>query len=167
MIKNFNTSGSLYEVKSSSTNFELRYYHTEKQYKVYAESIDKVSDYFAEITNTSKIEMLIFFTEHLLTFIDKYKLQTTLFDGPSEDLITCYKDIDIKETIDLCRECTGKGLYCIDIPGVHGKQCLSLYKDRGSRSATIVVCYSRLAKRKLESSQKETDKSILSQNTMY
>ena len=59
MINNFNTSGSLYEVKSSSTNFELRYYHTEKQYKVYAESIDKVSDYFAEITNTSKIEMLI------------------------------------------------------------------------------------------------------------
>lgn len=167
MTKNFNTDGSLYEVKSSSTGFELRYYHTEKQYKIYSTSIDKVSDYFAEMTNSSKMDMLVFFTEQLLTFVSKYKLQTTIFDGPSEDLITCYKDIDIRETIDLCRECTGKGLHCISIPGINGKQCLSLYKNRGDRSATIVVCYNRSTQRKLKKSKKVADENKVTQNTMY
>jgi hypothetical protein len=147
----------MYEVKSSSEGFELRYYHLKKYYEVSATSIDKVVDYFSEMTGHSRMHMLEYFTKLILDYKNKYNCKIKIFQGPNQDLITSTKDINYVSKNNKCIECDDIGGDCIKIPGTeNSSQCFEIYKNRGDVSATIKVCYSKLLQRKANKSKKQS-----------
>ncbi len=147
----------MYEVKESSEGFELRYYHMQKNYKIYATNIDAVVHYFSELTDTDYMEMLRFFTQQIIDFKTKYNLSIDIFQGPKENLITSMKDINIKNPIDLCRQCIDKGNHCINIPGTNDAvECFSLFKNRQDTSVTMYICFERSLYRTLKGMREST-----------